>query len=268
MLSIWFRFCRVLDAPKTGWRIKPASYQADLSQYHTRPPQWKEFISNKKDKSKAPKFDTSNMKYLERDNKSPFVKGKFVMDILVNAADREKERLFVEMKRVSAPLDEGPDPDLILPWDNLVQWAERGKPEAVEMKRRDLGRIAIHVHQVYRMHTAILITSRSKGPGSSHFTGLPIEERQDRLRKVSKAFASGPPLEDLPTIVDKDQLARFRASYAYKYDAEQKQQHDGWSRFPFNVAMRELCDIKARTLGTHKVVQNSFYERFKLLDRG
>lgn len=203
------------------------------------------------------------MKYLERDSKSPYVNGIFVMDVLVKAADREKERLFVEMNQVFAPLNEGPDPDLILPWDNLVQWAERGKSEAIEMKRKDLGRIAIHVQQMYRMHSAVLITAKVK----NHFTGLPIEERQDRLRKVSKAFASGPPIEELPTIVDKDQLARFRASYAYKYDAEQKEQHGGWSRFPFNVAMRELCDIKSHALGAHKAVQNSFYERFKLLDR-
>ncbi len=188
------------------------------------------------------------------------------MDVLVSAANCEKRKLFIEMEQVFAPLSKGPDPDLILPWDNLLQWAERGSPDSTKLKKKDLARIAIHVQEVYRMHSKMLKPNNQQGKG--HFTALPIEDRQDRLRKISKAFISGPPLEELPTIVDNELLARCRASYAYKYDAEQQENRRVWSRFPFNVAMRELCDIKARASGIHKVVQNSFYERFKLLDRG
>lgn len=252
-----------MDAAKTGWTVKPDSYKGDLTLYSHRGPEWKEVIG-KKDKSKTGKIDTSNQTYLKRDTNSPYVKGVFVMDVLVNAANREKKKLFIEMEQVFALVTKGPDNDLTLPWDKFLQWAERGSADAVKLKRMDLGRIAIHVQNTYRMHSNMM----KQLPGKGHFTGLPIEDRQDRLRTVSKAFASGPPLEELPTIVDNELLARCRASYAYKYDAEQQENHAVWSRFPFNVAMRELCDIKARASGIHKVVQNSFYERFKLLDRG
>jgi len=255
-----------MDAAKTGWRVKPDSYKGDLTLYSHREPKWKEIIGKRKDKSKSGKIDTSNQTYLERDTNSPYAKGDFVMDVLSKAADRKKEKWFIEMDQVFAPLAQGPDPDLTLPWDNLLQWAERGSPDSRRLKRMDLAKIAIHVQKVYRMHSNVLKPNKQQGKG--YFTGLPIEDRQDRLRKISTAFVSGPPLEELPTIVDNDLLARCRASYAYKYDAEQQENRAVWSRFPFNVAMRELCDIKARASGIHKVVQNSFYERFKLLDRG
>jgi len=262
------RFCRVMDAAKTGWRIKPESLRADLQQYNERRPSWKEFVG-KKDKTNTPGLtsNASNLVYLKRNPESPSVKGKFVMDSLVDAARREKDKILKEMDTIFAPLLIEPDPILTAPWDDLVLWAERGNPEVVKMKKKDLGMIAIHVQIQYRFHGTLL--GQPTKQNQQHFTTRPIQDRQDRLRRASKSFISGPQLEDLPTITDEVLLARVRASYAYKYDAEMKASDRGWSRFPFNVAMRDLCDIKARKSGNgiHKVVQNSFYERFKLVDR-
>ena len=55
-------------------------------------------------------------------------------------------------------------------------------------------------------------------------------------------------------------LARYCASYAYKYDAEVS--FGKWSRFPWNVAFREL---KASALGPYKAVTSNFYGQFKLV---
>jgi RNA-dependent RNA polymerase len=56
-------------------------------------------------------------------------------------------------------------------------------------------------------------------------------------------------------------IARVRASYAYKYDYDNK--WNGTS-FPWDVAMRELGDIKARATGGHKTVIGDFYDHFNI----
>jgi len=265
-VKLAYKFCRVLDAPKTGWRIKPETLSADLTKYHhSCGPQWK---AMEKGKKKSGNFKNgSNMPYLKRDSSSYWVQGqKFIMDVLRDAAIKERSCLLTEMDQVFKPLNAGPDSHLLQPWADAQAWAERGDPAFVEMKKADLKRIAEHVQAVYQQQKIYLQNiNRNNISGGVQFTELPIETRQDRLRVSSKAFASGPQLEDLPTIADAAMLARYRASYAYKYDAETS--FVGWSQFPWNVAMRELCLIKVAALGPYKVVTNNFYERFKLVKR-
>ncbi|KAF5331032.1 hypothetical protein D9619_005263 [Psilocybe cf. subviscida] len=270
------KFGRVMDAGKSGYRIKPETYAADRKEYnHPKGPRWmskaaKKANSDEKDK---PKFDASNMGFLKRDTKSPFIKGLFIMDKLHAAAEKEMSRLLGEMKTIFSPLLHTPDAHLLAPWKEAVDWAENRPGDSVEfrrMKKKDLGRIAAHVHDMYRKHKALM---RSK----NGFTDLPIEKRQDALRELSRELHSKPDILELPTISDRATLARLRASYAYMYDAEQNLKTevdaDGveksvvqeWTRFPWNLAMRELCTIKAAALGPYKVVIHAFYDRFKLI---
>ncbi|TRM60307.1 RNA dependent RNA polymerase-domain-containing protein [Schizophyllum amplum] len=71
-------------------------------------------------------------------------------------------------------------------------------------------------------------------------------------------------------IFEEAHIRRLAASYAYVHDWKEKRPFansivgDGWSRFPWNVAFRELCHIKADAVGYSKTVMMSFYERFKL----
>jgi len=218
-----------------------------------------------KKKSGKSKDNMSNIPYLKRDYSSPWVQGKFIMDVLRDGAMKERDRLLTEMQQLFESLESEPDADLIRPWANAEAWAERGEPTFVKKKRFDLSRIAEHVKVIYNQHKDHL-KNRNTGV---QFTELPIEVRQDKLRAISKAFASGPQLEDLETIPDAAMLARYRASYAYKYDAERNSRFEapGWSRFPWNVAFRELCLIKASALGPYKAVTSNFYERFRLVKR-
>lgn len=256
------RFCRVLDAPKTGWRIRPKTLSADAKDYsHGSSPQWRAMEKDKK-KSNKSMGNKSNAPYLKRDYSSPWVQGRFIMDVLRNGAIKERDHLLTEMQELFKPLESEPDADLIRPWADAEAWAERGEPTFVRKKRFDLSRIAEHVKVIYNRHKDHL-------KNGAQFTDLPIEVRQDKLRSISKAFVSGPQIEDLETIPDAAMLARYRASYAYKYDAERNSRFEapGWSRFPWNVAFRELCLIKASALGPYKPVTSNFYERFKLVKR-
>ena len=262
------RFCRVLDAPKTGWRIRPGTLSADLREYsHISGPQWKAMEKDKKKSGKS-MGNMSNVAYLKRDFSSQWVQGRFIMDALRNAAIKERNHLLTEMHELFKPLENEPDADLIRPWADAEAWAERGEPTFVKKKKLDLSRIAKHVHVIYKQHKDHLKNHNNINAGVQ-FTELPIEVRQDKLRSISKAFVSGPQIEDLETIPDAATLARYRASYAYKYDAEMNSRFEapGWSRFPWNVAFRELCSIKASALGPHKTVTGNFYERFKLVKR-
>ena len=278
-MLLW-RFCKVLDGTKTGLRILPSTLKEDMKNYYNASlgPQWK----NKSKKSNIA-FDTTNLAYLTR-GKGDFIHGPFIMDVLLAAAKKECTRALTQIDQVFSPLSITADPDLLQPWREATDAADRGSPESVKRKKLDLSRIAVHVQDMYKEHRLKMILANKETPsgpsnlmGSSKrtsFTKLPIEIRQDVLRGISKKFASAPCLDDMESIMDEAMIARFRASYAYKYDAEMRstgtddrEGRSPWSRFPWDVAMRELCAIKARALGPHKTVTTGFYERFKLSGR-
>lgn len=269
-IRLAYKFCKVLDGTKTGLRIKPLTLKEDMKSYHlntTIGPQWKE-----KKKTTA-SYDQSNLSYLPR-GKGNFIKGPFIMDVLLAAAKQECRRALTEIDTVFSPLHIVADPHLLQPWDDATQFAERGSPEAIKRKKLDLSHIAVHVQAMYTEHRSKLAYKETPNGlptsnGSSKrtaFTKLAIEVRQDILRALSKKFASAPRPEELDSFMDEATIARLRASYAYKYDSEVRSTGTeyGWSRFPWDVAMRELCAIKARALGPHKTVTTGFYERFKL----
>ena len=73
----------------------------------------------------------------------------------------------------------------------------------------------------------------------------------------------------MATYVLAHRACSLAASYAYVYDWKMRSRSsnhvgDGWSRFPWNVAFRELCQIKAAAVGPSKTVTTTFYENFKL----
>jgi RNA-dependent RNA polymerase len=194
------------------------------------------------------------------------------MDLIRSKAKEERTRVLTKIDTVFSSLNSKADPHLLQPWNDATQLAERGSPESVKRKKLDLSLIALHVHAMYLEHRAKLTFKETPGPTSlngtskrTSFTKLPIEVRQDIFRALSRKFSSSPRPEELESIMDEATIARLRASYAYKYDAEMRSTTgNGWSRFPWDVAMRELCAIKARALGPHKTVTTGFYERFKL----
>jgi RNA-dependent RNA polymerase len=250
-----------LDGAKTGWKVKNETLMGDRRHYlQSLGPKWK---AKKQTFTHA---NTGNLVYLTRSKTSIFVQGAFIMDVLLDAALKEKEQLLGELEKLFTGFPLEPDSDLIRPWNEAQRWAAKEAPGVdTETKQDDLDIIATHVRNVYGKHREDM---KSKKPKSSvpgvPFSNLPIEVRQDCMRSISRAFTTFPQVDDLQTIPDQATIARLRASYAFKYDAEQNARKGGWSRFPWNVAMRELCTIKATTLGPSKTVTNNFYEKFRI----
>ncbi|RDB26117.1 RNA-dependent RNA polymerase 1 [Hypsizygus marmoreus] len=245
-LAYIFNWC--LDGAKTGLRIRPETLKKDKNEfYHGRRPRWK------------PEDPNSNSTCLESKD-TPFNKGTFIMDALRTAVEKERTRILIRMDTVFQPLPPRPDQHLTQPWEDAKRRAEGGSNhDIVQAKRRDLSKIAVHVQRMFFEHKLEL---------SKDFTGLQITLRQDVLRSLSKKFSSAPQPSEMECLTDEALISRLRASYAYIYDMERHEQYpNSFSRFPWNLAFRELCSIKASALGPYKAVTNGFYERFKLSRR-
>jgi hypothetical protein len=105
------------------------------------------------------------------------------------------------------------------------------------------------------------------GPGASQglgagvgFTRRSIETRQDCLRRMSREFVGGPPPAET-VVFSREDVARLRASYAYVYDWTKR---PGGTRFPWNVAMRELGHIKLTARKDFKPISQDFYEKMSM----
>lgn len=249
------RFCRLMDSAKTGHKIRRETHRYDIEANLTRGPEWKEWTKKSK---KSTTYDQSNLAYLQRKSEL----GPCVMETLKNAAKSAQDTLLTEMDNIFSNLKfgEDPDPDLLQPWNEAVAKAEKLVSSVNDSSaRKDLDRIAIHVQDMYKAHRTSI---------SGTFTDKRIETRQDTLRDLSKRFSASPRPEEMNTMMDEAYISRLRASYAYHYDADKRVDRTtgspGWTRFPWDMAMRELCHIKARALGPHKAITNDFYEHSKI----
>ncbi|KAK7471173.1 hypothetical protein VKT23_002583 [Stygiomarasmius scandens] len=241
----------VLDSAKSGHRIKPQTLDYYRREYKSGKLAWKEegFLAPK------PRFasqDNSLHRYYQRPEKL----GPFIMDTLRSESEQQG-RVWLEKveKEISASKSKiKPDDDLLKPYKTALEVATARGHDAY---LRDLDQIAKHVATVYSQH--------QKAVGyPEDFTSKHIVSRQDALRACSKQFNSFPKPDDLETIMDEATIARLRASYAYYFDAFERSERIGWSRYPWNMALRELCDIKVRALGPWHASTQPFYERFKL----
>jgi len=145
------------------------------------------------------------------------------------------------------------DPQLLEPLREVEALINRlknsGKKECVALLEEDYQRIKTHVEEVYREHQEQFRQTRQSDCVS--FTSLPIQRRQDILRKLSQKFHSEPSKFNIMTRVMSD---RIKASYAYAYDSSNGKA----TRFPWNVAFRVLCSIKCGD--EVKPVHKKFYD--------
>ncbi|KAJ7145397.1 RNA dependent RNA polymerase-domain-containing protein [Mycena crocata] len=270
-VKLAYKFCKILDSAKTGFTIKPETQRVDRQEYaHERGPEWK-----LRQKSKGNDHgQSSNRQPLRRkvDPNNPLFARPFIMDVLNDVSQQQESSWLREAEQLFLPFEESQecilDPHLTGPWNKFAEFAAR-RAEA----RGDMGIIMDHVREMYRRHSRDI--KQQHGHSQSHqrlpqstqsnsFTDRAIEVRQDALRTLSRDFAAVPSAEQMSTIFDPTLIARLRASYAYMYDHEQNKRSKGWSRFPWDMALGELCKIKAAALGSHKAVTTSFYERFKM----
>ncbi|KAF4602055.1 hypothetical protein EYR40_005257 [Pleurotus pulmonarius] len=262
-IRLAYMFCKVLDSSKSGEQVLPAQIKHDSKLYNKRPPFWKE---TEEERSRHQTNEINLIRPKELHGK------EFIMDTIYNQA-KEEGRLAqqrIEQAFSALPKEHVADLDLQQPWKQAEalakQMASRGYTERAE----DLEKIKRHVETMYREHRKQV---KPKKEGED-FTGIPIEARQDTLRSLSRQFSSLPSSANLPSFVAIDQPATsmfgneevslIKASYAYIFDHQENSGRKGWTRFPWDVAMRDLCHIKARALGPHKTVSGDFHARFQV----
>ncbi len=242
----------VLDGAKTGLRVRPEIMQKDQKEYNSKVCKWKENMELQKESS-------YNKIYARpRDRKNPFIMDK----LQAYAAARGDEKK-IALEKFFAAKEKLYDAALAAPWDDACKRAEAASRSGSQAMLTDLDKIREHVESAYTEHiNAKNRTPRGSKPGAG-FTALSIERRQDVLRAQSRSFAAGPVLSSF--CISDYELPILKASYAYIHDA--KKSSDGWSRFPWDVAYRYLCDIKARAEGQSKTVLGGFYERMKVMSK-
>lgn len=252
-----------LDGVKTGKTILPDVYRKDKEKYDKVPPRWKE-------------EDEGMERHRQRNQPRalrPSSMAKFIMDYLHDQAEREGGDWLV---RIDAHFESVPrsglDEDLAAPYNKAVELAQKwGTEEKNDRMKGELKMLEDHVAKCYSSHRAQLQISPRKGKASpskgNSFTDLPIEVRQDKIRMMSRQFVSFPAPNQF--LMCEEEVARIRASYAYVYDFNQRKYNfpQNYTRFPFDVAMRELCAIKARKR-RFKPVSGDFYDQFRMKDPG
>lgn len=250
-------FCAVLDGGKTGVTVKQKRQDQDAEKYRRycgSGLKWKVPIDSPTTSTHG--ADSSNMALAKR---GPGLKGVFVMDKLRESLLVVREDLIaLILKRL--PEEETrkcsqPDPDLVAPWADFDQRSklatERSHPRMSELKDKIKKGVEAKRDEWYE----------KKGKDGK-FTNLPIETRQDILRNLSRSFRQmvanlSQEYEEYSEV----DLFRYAASYAYLHDYERLKETKRWSRFPWDVATRALCEIKAAAVsrGDPKTVTSDFY---------
>ncbi|KAF9485277.1 hypothetical protein BDN70DRAFT_627571 [Pholiota conissans] len=254
-----YMFCMALDGVKTGMTVSREVLKQDTRKFQKRPPLWKETDEDKN------RYEETNESHVRR----PRQLGHFIMDDLYKQADEQNKVWNVRLdEHFKTTFSAKRDEDLAAPWDEALARAKRWKSEEnVERAFSDLEKIRKHVEVMYTAHREMASSPRKPSKGSPKkdklgFTVMPIEVRQDKMREMSRRFASLP----LPSevLMAKEEISRIRASYAYVYDFNQKRDKGGFTRFPWDVAMRELGAIKARATARWKTVAGDFYDHFNM----
>ena len=197
--------------------------------------------------------DLDYKKYLKgKEPENPSKPTSFVMDCIVEKLKQQRRALCKVIDERLMPVDGATrwfrDKDLSRPWEEF---------EANDNGDNKVTRTLImqHVHEVWEKYDKMLATK------------LTPAQRQDRLRELSQLFAAGPEVQ-ITIGPDGHDLATLKASYAYIYSLAVPAQEvkSGKTRlirfFPFELAFRALCEIKAKS-GPHDdavTIHKSFYE--------
>jgi RNA-dependent RNA polymerase len=201
-----------LDGSKTGLTVLPKLHKMDSKYWQQCTPYWKKPAE---EKAKIPEAEVAKLCQRRK---------PFIMDTISREAPKAGKRKLEEIQTFFSLSNGGVfDDDLAKPWLNAVKLAELLlAEESCDRWQRDLKKIADHVAAVF-----------------AQYQSLPPVARE-RIWLLSREFALRPPTDQL--LMDKRDISRLKASCAYLYDAEKAE--GGWSHFPWDMAMRELCGIK------------------------
>ncbi|KAF8581588.1 hypothetical protein K439DRAFT_1353522 [Ramaria rubella] len=264
-----YMFCAVLDSSKTGKTVRPDVVKRDRQSYHGRGPAWKESLLDESSSRPPPQHEAPR-------RQGVMSRIKFIMDYLKDAARVEYHHHMVEFEKLlntsrkqykdhrkimAAGLYV--DPALEAPWLQAMERAQQliDKDGQGRMKY-ELEILKTHVQSIRERHREFGHHPVSLRKDNTSFTNKPIEQRQNILRELSLLFNQNPEGVKFITLSPQE-VKRCRASYEH----QEKRFTDGsrYSRFPFDVAMRELGNIKAESLGSCHMVTAPFYSVFNVV---
>ena len=201
------RFEILLDAAKSGLRIKSDVLSQDKRDYSRRRP---DCMKKKDDDDRLP---------LVRDPSFP----TFVLDTLVKAGEEEQERHLIEFDKLEVD-DSNCDWALLQPYEDAVH-----KASDVPILSSELKAIEDHVSRLYDPWKGVCGLLREASVSGQ---GWRRSTRENQLSNLVKQFA-----DEVPGICVLSNANEIKASYAYKMSL----------KFGFSMAYRELCAIKARS---------------------
>lgn len=257
-----YMFCAVLDSSKTGKAVKPIRLVADQQRYDCRPPRWKETLSQERDHEKSKNFDS---------HPGREIPSSFIMDMLKEHGRKQYDahfKRFEDFLRKSQEqfkLAKGErnsscfyvDPALTRPADEFRKRAKvLSESYNNHLMLEEIQSLENHVLQRFEEYKELL-----RKYSQTESTRNSKQERQGEWRKLSLSFSRNP--KNLFTISE-DEAEIFKASFAYELDSEHERRNIKCAKFPFDMAMRNICLIKARSLGLYKVVSQSFYQFFEM----
>lgn len=231
--------------------VIPARYQehARNQVWSVRSPAWKESIEEREREEKQEEY-----KGVRKQAKRPHTLPKFIMDrlraLMNESCNKQLQRIGERLPDVMAKRDDA----LARPWEDARSRAEKVSARGCSLMLEEVELFEAHVRAMFDKGKEVL-QAAVRGQRSRSFTDLPIERRQDVLRQLSREFHSVP--ANL-LFFDAASARKVKASYAYLYDYEHSNKKR-WSRFPWNVATRALCEIKAEELGFPKTIADAFY---------
>lgn len=250
-----FRFCSVLDGSKTGVTVDAEKRKKYKETYNKPSPSWKQPIRDPEDKE-ANRLDTLNLRRLARPTRLP----RFVMDDLMTERKKEygRQKDLISQRLGELKPPPGRDEHLARPWD---EFAKKATENPCLEQIRDI--LQNHVLKVFSDWSKKGEENTSIGNKGNSFTKMAIEDRQDILRQLSQEFVQHPDSKVVAALYDDQDVARLKASCAYIHAWNSGSKSN---RFPFDVAMRSLCAIKAHAIsnGTEKTVAPKFYSRMVL----
>ncbi|KAG2369444.1 RNA dependent RNA polymerase-domain-containing protein [Suillus spraguei] len=231
-IRLAYMFCNILDGAKSGLTVLPEVIKSDTKLHHKRSPEWKECGEEKPETN-------------EINAQRPRGMTEFVMDAIMSHARKYRDLKLQQVDSAFSKHHSQRDSSLEKPWQDAQSSNERA---ALTMEM-ELSEIREQVEKLREQHKKSIRPS---------FSGLKIERRQDILRSITRDFAAAPDISSF-LFFSSEEVAKLKASYAYIHECS-----NTGGRFPWDVAMRELGMIKARSLGPSKTVALGFYERFVL----
>ncbi|KAF8971781.1 RNA dependent RNA polymerase-domain-containing protein [Flammula alnicola] len=216
-IRLAYIFGTLLDANKTGHRLKPGMLELHLKMFGNRSPQTGSHSCSSKD----------------------------ILEILTVAGQKKGQELLERYEKKELKHRDA-DIDLRRPYDAAMDYALQAWKLKMPAFNDEMQRIRKHVEVAKELFGVACAASRSSSESPSKSRArrkqwVPKADQEDLMLACARAYAK--PLDNI--ILTRD-IERVKASYAYVLSRDRGSDRES---FAFAVAFQELCHIKAMASG-------------------